>query len=134
MGLEKRENLAVRKAETHSFEDVILWLCNTHRLRMKRLLELNFFVHNNYKMNRCSLFVLILALAIMGAQNRLSAEEATNAAPEGMNWIPGGEFSMGSAVQSESFCTATTMDAVKDAQPIHRVYVDGFWMDKNRSL
>lgn len=48
MGLEKRENLAVRKAETHSFEDVILWLCNTHRLRMKRLLELNFFVHNNY--------------------------------------------------------------------------------------
>ena len=23
-----------------------------------------------------------------------------------------------------------TMNSVKDSQPIHRVYVDGFWMDK----
>jgi formylglycine-generating enzyme required for sulfatase activity len=23
-----------------------------------------------------------------------------------------------------------TMNAVNDAQPIHRVYVDGFWMDR----
>ncbi len=40
-------------------------------------------------------------------------------APEGMAWIPGGEFSMGSASAS-----------MPDAQPIHRVYVDGFWMDE----
>jgi len=38
-------------------------------------------------------------------------------APEGMVWIPGGEFSMG----AEEF---------PDAQPWHRVSVDGFWMDK----
>jgi sulfatase modifying factor 1 len=34
-----------------------------------------------------------------------------------MMWIPGGEFWMGA-------------DEFPDAQPWHRVYVDGFWMDK----
>jgi formylglycine-generating enzyme required for sulfatase activity len=37
---------------------------------------------------------------------------------------------MGSAMPSEGHCTLATMDALNDAQPIHRVYVDGFWMDK----
>ena len=37
--------------------------------------------------------------------------------PEGMAWIPGGEFTMGSR-------------HFPDAQPLHRVKVDGFWMDK----
>jgi formylglycine-generating enzyme len=50
--------------------------------------------------------------------------------PKGMVWIPGGEFSMGCQVPSEGVCTMATMNAVNDAQPIHRVYVDGFWMDK----
>ena len=53
-----------------------------------------------------------------------------NNAPNGMVWIPGGEFSMGCKVPSTGFCTMATMNAVNDAQPIHRVYVDGFWMDK----
>src|SRR5262249_28195613 len=38
-------------------------------------------------------------------------------APEGMAWIPGGWFWMGS----------TDHD---DAESVHLVYVDGFWMDK----
>ncbi len=42
---------------------------------------------------------------------------AGDPAPAGMVWIPGGEFWMGS-------------DDFPDAQPWHRVYVDGFWMDK----
>ena len=46
-------------------------------------------------------------------------------------WIPGGEFSMGCQVPSEGVCTMATMNAVNDAQPVHRVYVDGFWMDTN---
>ena len=50
-------------------------------------------------------------------------------APEGMVWIPGGEFSMGSDVEGESLCCLPGV--TRDAQPIHRVYVDGFWMDKN---
>ena len=36
--------------------------------------------------------------------------------PEGMVWVPGGEFLMGS-------------DTFDDAQPVHRCWVDGFWMD-----
>jgi sulfatase modifying factor 1 len=47
--------------------------------------------------------------------------------PAGMVWIPGGEFSMGSDVQSESLCGLPGV--TRDAVPIHRVYVDGFWMD-----
>jgi formylglycine-generating enzyme required for sulfatase activity len=38
-------------------------------------------------------------------------------APKGMVWIPGGEFSMGS-------------NHFGDSKPIHRVRVDGFWMDE----
>jgi formylglycine-generating enzyme required for sulfatase activity len=48
-------------------------------------------------------------------------------APEGMVWIPGGEFSMGSTVESEALCGLPGV--TRDALPIHRVYVDGFWMD-----
>lgn len=39
--------------------------------------------------------------------------------PEGMVWIPGGSFRMGE--QDPRFA---------DAQPIHTVHVDGFWMDR----
>lgn len=49
-------------------------------------------------------------------------------APEGMVWIPGGEFSMGNEDPRGSLCGGP--DAMPDARPIHRVYVDGFWMDK----
>jgi sulfatase modifying factor 1 len=39
--------------------------------------------------------------------------------PEGMVWIPGGQFYMG-----------IDEDEVADANYVHPVYVDGFWMDK----
>ena len=51
----------------------------------------------------------------------------TGPAPEGMVWIPGGEFSMGSDQCGESMCSLPGV--TRDSQPIHRVYVDGFWMD-----
>jgi formylglycine-generating enzyme required for sulfatase activity len=44
---------------------------------------------------------------------------APGPAPEGMVWIPAGEFSMG--------CEDAEM---RDARPFHRVALDGFWMDK----
>jgi len=47
---------------------------------------------------------------------------------EGMVWIPGGEFSMGTNIEDESLCSIKGVTS--DARPIHRVYVDGFWMDK----
>src|SRR4051794_38619114 len=40
-------------------------------------------------------------------------------APPGMVWIPGGEFWMGS-----------DEPMFQDARPVHKVYVDGFWMDR----
>ena len=39
--------------------------------------------------------------------------------PQGMIWIAGGEFDMGS-----------NEPLFRDAQPVHRVVVDGFWMDE----
>jgi formylglycine-generating enzyme required for sulfatase activity len=53
---------------------------------------------------------------------------APGPAPEGMAWIPGGEFSMGAFDPPAS--TDAGMHAGADARPIHRVYVDGFWMDR----
>jgi formylglycine-generating enzyme required for sulfatase activity len=49
-------------------------------------------------------------------------------APDGMVWIPGGEFSMGCDDPRGSVCGGP--DAMPDARPIHRAYVDGFWMDR----
>ncbi|HET7291052.1 MAG TPA: formylglycine-generating enzyme family protein [Vicinamibacteria bacterium] len=48
-------------------------------------------------------------------------------APSGMVWIPGGEFSMGAAQQAGM--SPVGMQATQDSRPIHRVQVDGFWMD-----
>jgi len=53
---------------------------------------------------------------------------APQPAPAGMVWIPGGEFSMGSADPRASLCGGP--DAMADARPIHRVRVDPFWMDQ----
>jgi sulfatase modifying factor 1 len=48
--------------------------------------------------------------------------------PAGMSWIPGGEFSMG--VKDPTALPEGGHEPMEDARPIHRVYVDGFWMDK----
>ena len=44
-----------------------------------------------------------------------------------MVWIPGGEFSMGTDAANDSLCSVpgVTRDAT-----VHRVYVDGFWIDR----
>ena len=47
--------------------------------------------------------------------------------PQGMVWISGGEFSMGSNDPRGALCGGP--DSMGDARPVHRVYVDGFWMD-----
>jgi sulfatase modifying factor 1 len=48
--------------------------------------------------------------------------------PLGMVWIPGGEFSMGCSDPRD--LPHGGHDAMPDCRPIHRVYVDGFWMDQ----
>jgi sulfatase modifying factor 1 len=100
--------------------------------------------------NRTSLLLLLLALAMVGglawwryaARSQESAIPSTEASfqptvenarrapgtrPEGMVWIPGGEFSMGAA--EAPGMNMVGMQATTDSRPIHRVYVDGFWMD-----
>ena len=54
---------------------------------------------------------------LRGASAKNSPSTAPGPSPDGMVWIPGGEFWMGA-------------DEFPDAQPWHRVYVEGFWMDK----
>jgi len=48
--------------------------------------------------------------------------------PDGMVWIPGGEFSMGA--RDPRGVPEGGMQSMEDARPIHRVYVDGFWLDR----
>src|SRR5262249_29628098 len=65
-----------------------------------------------------------LAAFLPTVENKTRPQEP---APEGMVWIPGGEFSMGSDMSGEAVCGLPGV--TRDAQPIHRVYVEGFWMD-----
>ena len=58
----------------------------------------------------------------------VNKNSAPTKVPKGMVWIPGGEFSMGSNVEDESLCSIKGV--TKDAAPIHRVYVDGYFMDE----
>lgn len=51
------------------------------------------------------------------------------AAPPGMVWVAGGEFSMG-AQAAPGATDAIGMRQTMDSRPIHRVFVDGFWMDQ----
>jgi len=54
--------------------------------------------------------------------------DAAGKVPEGMIWIPGGEFSMGANDPPDM--DEVGMKATPDGRPIHRVYVEGFFMDK----
>ncbi|HEY9784869.1 MAG TPA: formylglycine-generating enzyme family protein [Candidatus Obscuribacterales bacterium] len=79
---------------------------------------------------------VLIALAIlwsMTAAHSTSLGEARcspgAAAPENMVWIPGGRFTMGlSAARSKGACAG--YDRGDDARPLHKVSVDGFWMDR----
>lgn len=56
--------------------------------------------------------------AVQGAAAAILRDAPAGTPPEGMVWIPGGHFLMGS--EDPMFA---------DARPVHRVAVDGFWMD-----
>ena len=64
---------------------------------------------------RAVLRFLIVACLAFGAH----AESPAGDAPEGMVWIPGGAFTMGSEAQG----------AWSNERPAHPVTVSGFWMD-----
>src|SRR6185295_11229338 len=70
---------------------------------------------------------LFRAPATAPSESTAATPKPSGPAPEGMVWIPGGEFDMGSNDPRKCVCGGP--DAMNDARPIHRVYVDGFWMD-----
>jgi formylglycine-generating enzyme required for sulfatase activity len=69
-------------------------------------------------MNRFLLLGALALVAFAGTFGFVKFNER-GAAPPGMVWIPGGEFTMGS-----------DNPKMRDAQPLHRIRVDGFWMDQ----
>ncbi len=61
------------------------------------------------------------------AATREGSRQAPGEPPAGMVWIPGGEFSMGCVdPRGKPF---GGHDAMADARPIHRVRLDGYWID-----
>ena len=68
------------------------------------------------------------ATAVSFAPTTANTQSAPGKAPDGMAWIPGGEFSMGA--QQAPMEGEVGMQATTDSRPIHRVYVDGFYIDK----
>jgi formylglycine-generating enzyme required for sulfatase activity len=69
----------------------------------------------------------LLAAAGFVAAFALTRNTADNLLSD-MVWIPGGEFTMG--CEDPRSCPCGGPDAMADARPLHRVYVDGFWMDR----
>jgi formylglycine-generating enzyme required for sulfatase activity len=57
-----------------------------------------------------------------------SRREPPGPAPKAMVWIPGGEFSMGMNDPRFEICGGS--EPMRDARPVHRVRVNGFWMDR----
>jgi formylglycine-generating enzyme len=64
--------------------------------------------------------VLLGAIAVGGFGTAFAVTKFLARGPEGMKWIPGGEFTMGSSDRK----------LPQTEQPAHKVRVDGFWMDE----
>src|SRR5262245_51038540 len=74
-----------------------------------------------------TLLVIVIGCGALGTV-MLSNSGKSPQGPPGMTWIPGGEFLMGSEDPRAGICGGP--DAMLDARPLHRVSVDGFWMDE----
>ncbi len=78
-------------------------------------------------MTHCTrLSVCGVTLALAAGVSALAGEPPKG--PAGMVWIPGGEFKMGAVMNGHG--SDEMPMASNDAEPIHPVRVDGFWMDK----
>jgi len=62
------------------------------------------------------LSIIIAIGAVLVLTSPAAHSTPPNGTSDGMVWLKGGEFLMGS-------------DTFADAKPWHRVYVDGFWVD-----
>ena len=69
---------------------------------------------------------LVLLAACFGLYGLAGSDDPARPpgpAPEGMVWVPGGWFWMGSE-------EPMGIDQISNSAPVHRVWVDGFWMDE----
>jgi sulfatase modifying factor 1 len=64
--------------------------------------------------------MLIVFASLFSCAKKNSGESQPSAAPEGMVWIPGGEFTMGT----------DDVQSYDHERPAHRVHVPGFWMSQ----
>jgi sulfatase modifying factor 1 len=93
-------------------------------------------ISRTYDVARSILFLIGTLLAVNGVHASAEGFRPTipgtrpppGAAPNDMVWIPGGEFSMGAKDFSDMGMVG--MQATQDSRPVHRVYVDGFFMDE----
>ena len=90
---------------------------------------------DSVQVGRYQLYIVAICLFanIVGCKTKPGSDETVQSpvkapAPQGMAWIPGGEFMMGGDAASEGLCGLPGL--VRDATPVHQVYVDGFWMDR----
>src|SRR5581483_3294378 len=70
------------------------------------------------------LLAAVMCVVLIGGRtesDEFGPSPAPGPAPEGMVWVPGGTFWMGTDEDGPHFA---------DAHPVHKVSVSGFWMDK----
>lgn len=83
-----------------------------------------------FNSHRMKIVLLAVFMLVLFTSEATECKTSTpSSAKDGMVWIPAGEFLMGSKESADGgSCSATA--PTSDSQPIHRVYVDGFWMDR----
>lgn len=67
---------------------------------------------------------LVAAVAAAGLWSGSDPDGPPGPAPDGMVWVPPGWFTMGSE-------ETMGIDQTPNSVPVHRVWVDGFWMDRH---
>jgi formylglycine-generating enzyme required for sulfatase activity len=89
---------------------------------MSKQISLNalglFLLYMRHNHRNAHLYISALIFLIVVISPAFATDEAV---PEGMKWIPGGVYTMGSIQEG----------ARRNEQPIHKVSVDGFWLDEH---
>ncbi|MFT3823700.1 MAG: formylglycine-generating enzyme family protein [Chitinophagaceae bacterium] len=68
-------------------------------------------------------------VAAVGFDSTIANTQQPAETHTGMVWVPGGEFSMGAASMKD--VKGLNEQALRDATPVHRVYIDGYFIDES---
>jgi formylglycine-generating enzyme required for sulfatase activity len=75
-------------------------------------------------------FAGVAVMVVLSSGGPEHGKDKPKGAPEGMVWVPGGTFTMGSEEDRSLECDAANCCGKKDALPLHTVELSGFWMDE----